>query len=93
MVDYDIKHLKAPVYLCFADLAWHKVYGKVVEKFFNTAKELGMQCWNADFTKNTYTPPLYLMMYGKNKPQCILTKYQFYQNTLSPIISQILWML
>lgn len=88
MIDEDIKHLKAPVYLGFADLAWHKVYGKVAEKFFNTAKELGMQCWNADFTKNSYTHPLYLMMYGKNKPQCLLAKYQFFQNTLSPIISQ-----
>ena len=29
MVDYDVQHLTFPVYLGFADLAWHKTYGIV----------------------------------------------------------------
>lgn len=31
MVDYDVQHLTFPVYLGFADLAWHKTYGIVQE--------------------------------------------------------------
>ena len=88
MADYDIEHLKAPVYLGFADLAWHKVYGQVAQKFFCAAFKLGMAYLNNDFNKNPYTHPLYLMMYGKNKPKCIQTRCQFYQNTTAPILSQ-----
>ena len=28
------------------------------------------------------------MMYGKNKEKCIRTKYQFFQNTPTPVVSQ-----
>ncbi len=88
MADYDIEHLKAPVYLGFADLAWHKVYGQVAQKFFSATLNLGMAYLNNDFDKNPYTHPLYLMMYGKNKAKCIQTRHQFYQNTTTPILSQ-----
>ncbi len=88
MSDDDIEHLKAPVYLGFSDLAWHKTYCKVAEKFFIAAKKEGMLYLDNDFRKNSYTHPLYLMMYGKNRLKCIQAKYQFYQNTPSPIISQ-----
>ncbi len=88
VVDYDIEHLKAPVYLGFAGLAWHKDYGKVAEKFFNAAKKLGMAYLKDDFHENTYTHPLYLMRYGKNKPGCLHTRCQFCQNTSTPIIPQ-----
>lgn len=88
MVDYDISHLSFPVYLGFADLAWHKTYGNAARKFFDAARKLGALYLNDDFNKNSYTHPLYLMMYGKNKEKCIRTKYQFYQNTLTPIIPQ-----
>lgn len=88
MVDYDVQHLTFPVYLGFADLAWHKTYGVVARKFFNAAKKLGALYLNDDFKKNAFIHPLYLMMYGKNKEKCIRAKYQFFQNTLTPIVSQ-----
>ena len=87
MVEYDVNHLSFPVYLGFADLAWHKTYGIAARKFFDAAKKLGVAYLNDDFDKNAFTHPLYLMMYGKNKENCIRTKYQFLQNTLTPVIS------
>lgn len=86
MVDYDIQHLSFPVYLGFADLAWHKTYEVTARQFFNAAKELGALYLNDDFKKNTFIHPLYLMMYGKNKEKCIRAKYQFFQNTLIPVV-------
>ena len=88
MVDYDVLHLSFPVYLGFADLAWHKIHGVAARKFFEAAKRLGTSYLNDDFYENAYTHPLYLMMYGKNKEKCVKTKYRFIQNTLSPLISQ-----
>lgn len=88
MVDYDVQHLSFPVYLGFADLAWHKTYGAAARKFFNAAKELGALYLNDDFKQNAFIHPLYLMMYGKNKAKCIMAKYQFFQNTLTPVVSQ-----
>ena len=88
MIDYDIQHLSFPVYLGFADLAWHKTYGVAARKFFNAAMELGALYLNDDFNKNAFIHPLYLMMYGKNKEKCIRAKYQFFQNTLTPVVSQ-----
>lgn len=88
MVDYDVQHLSFPVYLGFADLGWHKTYGVAARKFFNAAKELGALYLNDDFNKNAFIHPLYLMMYGKNKEKCIRAKYQFSQNTLTPVVSQ-----
>lgn len=88
MVDYDVQHLTFPVYLGFADLAWHKTYGVVARKFFNAAKKLGALYLNDDFKKNAFIHPLYLMMYGKNKEKCIRAKYQFFQNTPTPVVSQ-----
>ena len=87
MVDYDVQHLTFPVYLGFADLAWHKTYGVVARKFFNAAKKLGALYLNDDFKKNAFIHPLYLMMYGKNKEKCIRAKYQFFQNTPTPVVS------
>ena len=88
MIDYDIQHLSFPVYLGFADLAWHKTYGVAARKFFDAAKKLGALYLNDDFKKNAFIHPLYLMMYGKNKEKCIRAKYQFFQNTLTPVVSQ-----
>ncbi len=88
MIDYDIQHLSFPVYLGFADLAWHKTYGVAARKFFNAAKKLGALYLNDDFKKNAFIHPLYLMMYGKNKEKCIRAKYQFFQNTPTPVVSQ-----
>lgn len=88
MIDYDISHLSFPVYLGFSDLAWHKTYGVAARKFFDAARKLGASYLNDDFNKNSYTHPLYLMRRGKNKEKCIRAKYQFIQNTLTPIVSQ-----
>lgn len=88
MIDYDISHLSFPVYLGFSDLAWQKTYGVAARKFFDAARKLGASYLNDDFNKNSYTHPLYLMRRGKNKEKCIRAKYQFFQNTLTPIVSQ-----
>ena len=86
MVDYDVRHLSFPVYLGFANLARHKKHGVTARKFFDAAKELGASYLNDNFKENAFTHPLYLMMYGKNKEKCIRTKYQFIQNTLTPVL-------
>lgn len=88
MLDYDINHLSSPVYLGFADLACHKKYGVAARRFFDAAKNLGASYLNDDFNKNAFIHPLYLMMYGKNKEKCIRAKFQFFQNTLTPVVSK-----
>ena len=77
MSDYDTSHLVAPVYLGFADLARHTQHGATAEKFFNAAQSLGTTYLNKDFNQNTFTHPLYLMRYGRNKPSCIAIRQEF----------------
>ncbi len=80
MSDYDTAHLIAPVYLGFANLAWHKQHGATAEKFFRAAQALGMTYLNKEFRQNAFTHPLYLMRYGRNKPNCIATRQEFCKN-------------
>ena len=39
---------------------------------------------DADFFKNKFPHPLYLMLYGKNREDIKMERLKFYQNTLTP---------
>ncbi len=77
MTDCDLENLKAPVYLGFSGLARHKVYGKVARRFFDKALELGADYLEADFRKNAFTHPQYLMLFGKNRPDSVSLRERF----------------
>ncbi len=88
MVDYDIAHLHAPVYLGFGGLAWHKDYKETAERYFNASKQLEMSYLADKFRQERYLHPLYLMRFGRNKANCIMKRFQFIQNTQQPKISE-----
>ncbi len=81
ILNYDINHLVMPIYLGFADLAYHSKYRFRAERFFNKAKSLGMNYCHPEYTKNNFIHPLYLMRYGKNKKESIRTKNNFKNNS------------
>ena len=84
MTAYDLECLKAPIYLGFSDLAWHKDFTNRAKLFYNAAKENGM-FYLDDFNNNPYFHPLYLMRQGKNTAKGIIQRMRFKQNSLTPI--------
>ncbi len=77
ITQFDLEHLKAPVYLGFSGLARHKIYGKVAKRFFDKALELGVKYLNADYNKNAFIHPQYLMLFGKNRPNIVSVRERF----------------
>ncbi len=88
MIDYDITHLQAPVYLGYGNLAWHKDYREKAEKYFNASKQLGMKYLSDNFQQERYIHPLYLMCYGNHTKACVTKRYQFIQNKQQPKIPE-----
>lgn len=86
IVDFDIQHLIAPIYLGFSNLGRSPKLRENAERFFNEARRKGMRNIDADFSKNRFTHPLYLMGYGKNKESSKIERFKFYQNTITPSI-------
>ena len=81
MLAYDIKNLRMPIYLGFADLAFKKKYRESAECFFNEAKKLGMNYCCPEFNYNKFIHPQYLMLFGKNKDECVRVKNCFKNNS------------
>ena len=81
MLAYDIKNLRMPIYLGFADLAFKKKYSESAECFFNEAKKLGMNYCCPEFNCNKFIHPQYLMLFGKNKDECVRVKNCFKNNS------------
>ncbi len=51
ILQYDLNHLKMPIYLGFADLAFNKRYRNKAEKFFEESIKLGMNYCFKEFEK------------------------------------------
>lgn len=84
-VDVDIQHLVAPIYIGWGNL-WADVKHKVhATKIFNAVLQK-TNYLNSVLENNKYYHPQYLMGRGKNRPNSILIRNCFYQNTKSPDI-------
>lgn len=84
IIDFDIAHLKAPIYFGFSNLGKAPKLRENAERFFNKALKQGMRNKDANFFKNKFPHPLYLMLYGKNREDIKMERLKFYQNTLTP---------
>lgn len=85
ILNYDLERLVMPVYLGFADLAFHKKYKDRAMLFYNKAKSLGMNYCHPDFMENRFIHPQYLMLYGKNKQASINVRNDFKLNQYTGI--------
>lgn len=80
--EQDIAALKQPVYLGFGGLARSSDFREKALRYFNEAIEKhDAKYLNEDFDKNTFTHPLRLMRYIKNKPEGIIKRHQFCSNS------------
>ena len=71
LLDYDVRHLVAPVYLGFGKLAEHPSLGHSAQRFFEAALSLGMAGGDIPMEKHPFYHPLYLMRHTKNKQVCV----------------------
>ena len=78
LLDYDVRHLVAPVYLGFGKLAEHPVYGQSAQRFFEAALSLGMAGGDIPMEQHPFYHPLYLMRHAQNKPVCVEEREQFF---------------
>lgn len=80
IIEEDISHLVAPIYLGFGDLAFKKEYKARAERFLAAAKKDGMAYLDDELNKNKYFHPQYLMRFGKNSSESINIRLQFKEN-------------
>ena len=78
LLDYDVRHLVAPVYLGFGKLAEHPVYGQSAQRFFEAALSLGMAGGDIPMEQHPFYHPLYLMRHAKKKPVCVEERERFF---------------
>lgn len=85
IADYDITHLKSPVYLGFSTLAQSPAYGARAERFYNAviSPQLGMRYLKI-FSENKFRHPLWLMGVGSNTFEAEYIRRCFKENTTSP---------
>ena len=85
MTQYDIDHLIAPVYLGFGSLAYSKEYGERAKLIFDAAIKLeGCNYLSCKFCENFYYHPQWLIPFGKNYHNGLLTLLRFKQETFYP---------
>ena len=86
--EQDIAALKQPVYLGFGALARSSDFREKALRFFHEAIENhNAKYLNKDFDKNTFTHPLRLMRYIKNKPEGIAKRQQFCSNSVTQVVN------
>lgn len=81
--EYDIAALKQPVYLGFGGLARTSDFReKAMLYFFEVVEKHNAKYLDEEFDKNSFTHPLRLMRYIKNKPEGIIKRQQFCTNSV-----------
>lgn len=74
--DNDIKNIVYPVYIGWGDLWKHRAHRNNAERIFNEVKQ-NMSYLHSDIQDNKFFHPQYLMNYGKNKVDCIISLVRF----------------
>lgn len=82
-VEYDVKHIVSPVYLGWGDLWKNQKFSEKAEKIFNEVRQKTSYLSDG-IQNNKYYHPQYLMNYGKNKLDCIITLTRFVKNEINP---------
>lgn len=79
LLDYDIEHLTAPVYLGFGNLAFSNLFTNSARRYFDTIinNQNSTIYLNEQFENNTFYHPQYLCGNGNNNPQSVYIRGKF----------------
>lgn len=73
----DIKHIVSPVYIGWGDFYRHHLVKEIGSSLLTVIKDKE----DIEYLAQTgFTHPLYLMVYGANKPKCISIKENFFNH-------------
>ena len=85
LLNYDLEHLIAPVYLGFGDLAFKDSFRDSARKYFDRLFKAGFPAryLKENYEENTFYHPQYLCGHGSSKPQSIFIRRHFREKPIS----------
>lgn len=85
MLEYDIQHLIAPVYLGFGDLAFSREFGSNAKRYFDEVIRSGISTdyLSSNFADNKFYHPQYLCGSGCNRAASVYIRGKFKKEPFS----------